>query len=135
MLGVFLLTTLSSCCHRSSQRGGKGENVVLFRRASVVEPDGSGNLEFETDFGWMTDDDFDDAITIRTKKKAAVKGRSFQSTNLVDDDWADLPYKPAEAAALKIDLDSIEVRDIRTVEYSFHVRPVRRYERKGKPPF
>src|SRR5262249_9456750 len=32
----------------SSQRDGAGENVVLFRRASTVEPDNTDNMEFNT---------------------------------------------------------------------------------------
>ena len=53
----------------SSQRGGTGENVVLFRRASVVEPDGSDGLKMKTSFGFTDDYDEDLDITVWTKKK------------------------------------------------------------------
>jgi hypothetical protein len=36
----------------SSQRGGTGENVVLFRRAATIKPDDTDNMELKTDFGW-----------------------------------------------------------------------------------
>ena len=43
----------------SSQRDGAGENVVLFRRAATVEPDNTDNMEFNTHFGWVSEDDED----------------------------------------------------------------------------
>lgn len=132
----------------SSQRGGKGENIVLFRRASSVEPDGSDKLEMQTDFGWATEDDADFDITVWTKKKRKPQKAKKERPGLVwfDEEWSDprgtqtgwsdLAGDPREEPALRVDLDSIEVRDIQEVEYTATKRTVRRYKRStGKLPF
>jgi hypothetical protein len=119
----------------SSQRGGKGENVVLFRRASSVEPDGSDGLDMETHFGWETDDDADPDITIWTKK-AKKAGHDRPEGSAGPTEWSDLDDDLGEPAALRVDLDSIEVRDIRAVEYTATKRRVRRYkELTSKQPY
>jgi hypothetical protein len=112
----------------SSQRGGTGENIVLFRRASSVEPDGSDGLEFDTDFGWKSEDDEDLDITVWIKGKKPPENPDGE--NLPNDSWPDLP-RAAEELALRVDLDAIEVRDIEAVEYRSRTRHVRRYKHRG----
>ncbi len=123
----------------SSQRGGKGENVVLFRRASSVEPDGSDKLEMETDFGWSTEDNPDLDITVWTKKKRIrQRAKNPRGLDPFDEEWSDprenltgrpdLTQDPREEAALRVDLHTIEVRDIQEVKYTATIRTVHRHE-------
>jgi hypothetical protein len=117
----------------SSQRDGAGENVVLFRRASTVEPDNTDNMEFNTHIGWASEDDEDLDITVwaKAKKPSENPDRAHRS-------WDDLtePAEQAEEPALRVDLDAIEVRDIRAVEYRTWTRIVRRYmHSKDETPF
>jgi hypothetical protein len=124
----------------SSQRGGKGENVVLFRRASSVELDGSDGLISETNFGWGTDDDADPDITVWTKKKRepskVITNEGDEPVWLDGPELVDDPTNLTEPPALHVELDAIEVRDIQAVEYFATKRRVRRYkEREGKLPF
>jgi RES domain/HEPN/RES N-terminal domain 1 len=116
----------------SSQRGGTGENVVLFRRAATVEPDDTDNMELETDFGRVSEDDEDLDITVRIKKPSDDPVRANPRS------WDDLTEAPeqTEEPALRIDLDAIEVRYIRAVEYRTEARVVRRYrDSKDETPF
>ncbi len=108
----------------SSQRGGAGENVVLFRRAATVEPDNTDNMEFDTDFGWVSEDDEDLDITIWMKAKKVPENPDHGHRS-----WDDLtePGGKPEQPALSVDVDSVEVRDIRAVEYRTRTRVVRRY--------
>jgi hypothetical protein len=139
---------LDGIIYPSSQRGGKGENAVLFRRASSVESDGTDDLNMETDFGWATDDDWDLDITIRTSKKRKPRKAKRGSLRLglleVDEPersgdptgWSDLAGDSGEQPALRVELDAIEVRDVRAVEYTATKRTVRRYKKPtGKLPF
>jgi hypothetical protein len=117
----------------SSQRDGAGENVVLFRRATTVVPDNTDNMEFDTDFGWVSEDDedFDITVWMKAKKPAENSDHSHRSW----DGSAGQP-KNAEEPALRVDYDAIEVRDIRAVEYRTRTRVVRRYKHtKDKTPF
>jgi RES domain len=115
----------------SSQRGGEGENVVLFRRAAGARADGTQNLESEVSFGWATEDDEDRDITVWTKpkrKKPASLGAEFEPS--------EPEHLSSEESALRIDLETLEIRDVKGVTYSTETRRVRRYkEHKGKLPF
>jgi len=115
----------------SSQRGGKGENVVLFRRSAGAKSDGTQKLTSEVQFGWQAEDDYDRDITVWTKpkkKKKASLGNSF--------DLSEPEHLSDEESALRIDLDSLEVRDIKGVTYNTETRRVRRYkQRTSKVPF
>ena len=117
----------------SSQRDGAGENVVLFRRASAVEPDNTDDMEFHTNFGWMSEDDEDLDITVWMKEK-----KQPEYPDRADHSWdgsANLPEK-AEEPALRIDFDAMEVRDIRAIEYRTRTRSVRRYKHsENETPF
>ncbi len=111
----------------SSQRGGPGENMVLFRRASIVKPDGSDDMDLRTDFGWTSEDDADLDIMVFAKEKAKEPTKVERKGVFVfDDDWTDLPPKPDESPALRIDLDAIQVLEILAVEYRTCPRRVRR---------
>jgi hypothetical protein len=117
----------------SSQRDGTGENVVLFRRAATVEPDDTDNMELDTDFGWVSEDDEDLDITVRMKAK-----KPSENPDRAHRSWEDLtePTERAEEPALRVDLDAIEVRDIRAVEYRTRTRVVRRYKHsQDETPF
>jgi hypothetical protein len=139
---------LDGLIFRSSQRGGEGENVVLFRRASGVEPDGTDSLSMRTNFGWTTEDDADTDITIWMKKKRKPRAKKTVRSDFLSfrDDWLDdtesakggfsFDSNEAEEPALRIDLNKIEVRDIVAVKYTTLRRFVRRYkEPRGKSPF
>ena len=121
----------------SAQRGGHGENVVLFQHASTVSPDGSEELELETDFDSLDPDAHGYDITVRSRGKTSNQ-RSMESRSMrhrktrldVLDRlalWSDLADESPKLYALRIDPNSIEVRAIRSVEYKTRTRRVYRY--------
>jgi hypothetical protein len=81
---------------RSTQTGGRGRNVVLFNRASRVEPKPVQPREFELS---VLDDIFGDA-------PAPIEPDPFPIN--VDD---------GRLATLRIDPDSIQISDVRAVSY------------------
>jgi len=110
----------------SSQRGGRGENVVLFRRASAVEPDGTDGLRSETSFGWETDDDRDTDVTVRTERKAGEAEPAGGDRRDVASPGSNSGANPP---TLRVDLANIEIRDVRAIEYAVERRRVRRHAR------
>jgi hypothetical protein len=114
----------------SSQRDGEGENVVVFRRASGVEADGSDDLELSTDFGWATDDDSDSSITVWIKPKKPSLEQPKYSDSLFLEVPRETKIASTEGPALRLDLGAIEVRDVRAIGYRTETRRVQRY---GEP--
>ena len=122
----------------SSQRDGCGENVVLFRHASSVAPDGSADLDMETEFGSYAAEDHDLDITVWIRKKSTPRmGGETRSTRhqerqtyLFDDRtlWSDLQEESPVDHSLRVEVDTIEVRTIKAVEYKTETRRVYRYE-------
>lgn len=87
---------------RSTQTGGKGRNVVLFNRASRVEPDVSAKPIQPRGFELsLLDDILGDA-------PAPVEPDPFPIDVDIDDD---------RLATLRIDPDSIQISDVRAVSY------------------
>ncbi len=121
----------------SSQRDGHGENVVLFRRASTVEPDGNDELDMETNFGSSPPDDPYFEVIVWSRKKSAsrttveerpiwgeeAQTHFFENRTL----WSDLAEDSVEKPALRVDQDAIEVRTIKAVEYNTETGRVHRY--------
>ena len=122
----------------SSQRDGYGENVVLFPHASTVASDGSDDLDIEVDFGSHAVDDHHPDITLWIRKKSVPRvldhGGSFgdrnEHTYPLDDRavWTDLQEDPPTDPSLSVEVNSIEVRIIKAVEYKTEMRRVYRYE-------
>ena len=122
----------------SSQRDGHGENVVLFRHATTVAPDGSDDLDIEVDFGSHAIEDHHPDITLWIRKKSLPRvldhggllGHQNEPPYLRDNRtvWTDLQEEPPTDASLSVDVDSIEVRIIKAVEYKTEMRRVYRYE-------
>lgn len=125
---------LDGLIYPSTQRGGDSQNVVLFRRASLVEPDGTASLISDIDFGWRTEDDSDTDVTIWTKRsrKRATKAWDWSLA-----DAADNKQGGENKPALRIELDSIQIRDIQAVSYVDTRRAVRRFKKptRKKVPF
>ena len=115
----------------SSQCGRSGENVVLFQGASLVEPDGSDELEMKAKFNrhWSNEDDENFSITLCAKKKRKRVKTKKKRKQLVGYDeewsnsgisrtrWTDLEEDLDEKPALRVNLDSLEVIRIQAVEY------------------
>lgn len=122
----------------SSQRGGKGENVVLFRHASSVEPDGSGKMGMEViiERPWYDEKDEkneDFSILLSRKKMGKIKkkrqkefqnDKEFPDPNGIQAWCTDIEEYPDEKPALRVDLDSLEVRHIQAVEYETRMHHV-----------
>lgn len=122
----------------SSQRGGRGENVVLFRHASTVEKDAiPDDVELSTSFGWTSEDHEDRDITVWEKKKPKAAAEANRPEfSPFEDAWPDLRQPAEEPATLRLVADEIEVRDIHAVEYRTETRRVTRYvEPEGGYPF
>jgi hypothetical protein len=104
--GSIAFNSLGERVHQvvSEEFDGTGENVVLFRGATTVEPDNPDNMEFDTDFGWVSEDDEDLDITVwlKAKKPSENPDRAHQS-------WAG----DGPRATLRVDFETLEVRDIK----------------------
>lgn len=122
----------------SSQRGGKGENVVLFRHVSSVELDASGKMGMEVivERPWYDEknernEDF--SILLSRKKVGKIKKKrqkKFQNNKEFPDPngsqtWCtDIEEYPDQKPALRVDLDSLEVRHIQAVKYETRMHHV-----------
>ena len=121
----------------SSQRDGISENVVLFRRAAAVKPDGSDGFDMETCFGWPSYDESDPDITIFLRKAKRSLGqdreRPIEHDDAVADcfengqEWADIEEISTEEPALRVEMDTIEVRSVKAIEYKTEKGSVRRH--------
>ena len=130
---------LDGMIYTSSQTGGNGRNVVLFNHACRVEPrDQSHIVNFRIYVPpLMEDTDDDDGISIleyvRTtppSKLPVIKQVPEWSEDGLGDDDYPMSY---DEPALRLDLDSIVVLDIRGVEYTSNSRELTR-SRTNAPP-
>ncbi|MFD1702930.1 RES family NAD+ phosphorylase [Methylopila henanensis] len=124
---------LDGIIFHSSQSGGEKQNIVLFQDSALVEAAEYLEKELETDFGWATDDDFDDSITVWFRK-ADISPQAQKSSA---DEWIDLPVTPQLPPTLRLELTSIEVRKIVAVAYDDSIRRrVSRFQKtEGDDPF
>ena len=116
---------LDGLIYPSSQRGGRGENVVLFRHSSRVETDGNEGLDRDVEFHRFDGEDLD--ITVSTRKKRPVRERarkrlpwpqaSMSGSSGKYDSWPDIAERQTEEPVLRLNLDAIEVRIIEAVKY------------------
>ena len=122
----------------SSQRDGPGENVVLFRHASVVAPDGSDELDMITKFDSPDADNYNINIMVCIRKKTMSRtGGKRRSTrhheiqpSFFDNRtlWSNLEEESPVDHSLRVEVDAIEVRIIKAVEYNTETQRVYRYE-------
>ncbi len=133
---------------RSPQIAGNGQNVVLFNHASKVEaydlPDGS---DVSISHGWGPPDDYDDCITVfeRVPKPADEDTGTKEDPDVILESFAiPVEYLPiprkgsvvdSRETSLRIDVDSIQVFEMRGVTYETHERDVRRHrsEKSDRP--
>lgn len=94
----------------STQTDGVGQNVVLFNRACRVESL-APTLELSLDCGWNEPREMGDWLALTLSKRTTPKSLS----PLVD--WDD-----ERKAFLRLDLSSIEVREIRATKYEAPLR-------------
>lgn len=121
----------------SSQQGGVGKNVVLFRHASAV---GKETIPYDVELSTMDwpfegDEDLDITVWQKKKREAATKAEKPRLL-FFEDTWPDLLPGIDEPTTLRLAVDEIEVRYIRAVEYKTRARRVTRYtEPEGGFPF
>lgn len=118
--------------YRSTQTGSEGCNVVLFNRASRVQPLDLTIHQVDVDLGWIGEDDYDDMISLRIKPKSKPPEPSpptpgsFSIAELFERAWEDLgpvPYDPREVT-LRLDFDSIGVQRITAAKFRGNSRSV-----------
>lgn len=120
----------------SSQSDTQGENVVLFGRMAFVQPDGTDELEMRTTHGTRDGMEWEPDVTVWSRRKAKSPDGDASAAWLWDEAWERSEARISDTAALKIDLGSIEIREIKAVSYEQRVRKVYRYdEPKGDLPF
>ncbi|TPJ72807.1 RES domain-containing protein [Mesorhizobium sp. B2-6-2] len=125
-----------------------GHNLVLFHRAANVEPyDLPAGTTVQVHLGWSTDDDFDDGISVwettqRPPLKTAIpKPQPKAQSHLPDfaaliaspsagDETGFFPYM---APDLRLDVNSMIVHRIASVQYDAPTRTLHRYrEQEGE---
>ena len=136
---------LDGLIYLSSQRDGGGENVVLFRRASAVAPDGSEEFDMKTHPGRPSCDVYDPGITIflrkTTKSLMQDEKRSIEHDDGVanffgsDQGWPDVEENAMAEPALRVEMEAIEVRRVKSVEYKTEKQSVHRYVDRDDLPF
>lgn len=118
--------------YRSTQTGSTGQNVVLFNRASRVEPLDLETHEVDVDLGWIGEEDYDDMISLRVKRKtksaepAPAPSGTFSIAELFEGAWEDLkpvPYDP-RTVTLRFDFDSIGVERVTSATFKGSKRSV-----------
>lgn len=132
---------LDGLIFKSSQSADEGNNIVLFNHASQTEaykiPD---NTEVSINFGWSSGDDYDDSITINEKLAIEVvteDEEQFPVTKTLSDnsdvyiDGEGVVTLQSDRFTLKLDVDNIEVSQIKGVTYDDVSRSVSRYKSKG----
>lgn len=122
----------------SVQADGEGLNVVLFHKAARVEQlKLSDGAEIEAITGYLGEDGWEVDYSVREQ---VLKNESLQDGNN-EPDWSDFkPYKilASEAnftdlrkSSLSLDLNSIRVCVVRSVQYNFEDHVVKRYQYKN----
>ena len=127
---------------RSSQTGGNGRNVVLFNHACEVEPYNpptktkvAVNVVVSADEDDQGDEDF--AVTVletvhpdsHDKEPPARPTSAFGPIRLAFEDESPSYGEPT----LRMDLDSIAVLSIKSVDHNYATHPVKRYRYTANP--
>lgn len=107
--------------YRSTQTGSKGRNIVLFNRASRVEPL-EPHVKLEAHMGLMEYEDRDDSISLTLKPRVATDPEPRR-------EWFD-----ERAMSLRLDLKSIEVTRIKATRYEADQRSFHIYDRREPLP-
>ena len=97
----------------SSVTSNNGKNIVLFAHASDVEPNLRNKIA-NINFGWCSDDDFDDTITLFSKCDQSVKKNTASHSFLTS----------TNEKKLKLNLDQLKVEYIEGVTYETYNRSV-----------
>ena len=111
---------------KSSQAGHKGQNIILFHSSCGVEPYIlPPNTTVTVDYGWRTDEDYDDSITVYEELRE--KPKTDVST------YFDLPeFDDALVNSREITLhlnvnEDIDIRYVKGAKYNCAQRHVSRY--------
>ena len=118
-----------------------GENIVLFNRSSKTQPYKlSQGTKISVDFGWASEDGYDDSITVfeeqpKNSTKSSVKKEERKQPNPFIDDFC---FDFDDAAmndenfddrqdTLRLDVNSIKVKVIKEVAFKTENRSVMRH--------
>lgn len=119
-----------------SVQAGKGSNIVLFQKASGVElrglPEGStveAHFGDHTEDGWEPDYCVFEELPAKKKRKASVDQEAWFPLQPEDSAF----FSPEKPTTLKIDLDSIHVHEVDSVEYRTTSHKVRRHSSTRRP--
>jgi len=122
----------------SSQVAGDGDNVVLFNRASVVEPSGfPDGTEISVSFGSGNPDDEEYDFVVFERVPEAVEKKPVERYPLFDFstmyDSPELGKLPDLEPTLRIDLESLSVSHVQGVSYDTDAHKVSRFRSTFKP--
>ena len=137
-------TRLDGIIFHSSQTGGGGRNVVLFNHACGVEPDdlpkGTEVEVYNSHSNYNEDDDsyirvFETVppphLTPPHNDDTTLEDAYPLSPRWEEDDNENEKLPTYSEPTLRIDMESIFVLDIKSVQYDYHCREVFRHRRKG----
>ena len=133
---------LDGILYHSTQTGSKGRNVVLFNRAARVEDFVSARHDVDVDSGWISEDDYDDSITVRITRKDKPEAEvrepvgDLSIADLFEGGWEDYRLEPVDprAVTLRLDLDSLGVEQITATSFERSTRYVSVSIDDQKPP-
>jgi hypothetical protein len=128
---------LDGIIFQSSQVSSEGKNIVLFNHASLVKPyDISDKTEITVSFGWQSDDDYDDSITIhenRLEQSTDTPSATLRESSTFNFDSC-LHYSEPNILkmenreyTLSLQVDDIEVKEIKGVAYECNPRTTSRH--------
>lgn len=122
-----------------SSQTGEGKNIVLFNHSCRTEPYTlPSSTTVSINFGWATEDDYDDSITVfeelpKKNESPSEKDSDKRSSQLsmmdlsFDDAEIDFEYIDTREVTLRLDVDNIEVKKIKWVKYDPENRYISRH--------
>ena len=135
---------LDGIIFHSAQTAGEGRNIVLFNHASAVEPyELPQGTKVKVDISWRSDDDFDSSITVwetvpaeKAREEKTSANSEAPSLSVIfethswqpDDGTEQVDYSYGEPS-LRLDVQNIQVFQIRAVSYQKDGRNVSRYRK------
>jgi hypothetical protein len=115
----------------SSQVSTDGKNIVLFNHSSITKPYKlNSNVDFSVNFGWHSNDDYDDSISIHeeTDVKSKEPTNDLNLGNINDDLFHTIETTiNNKEISLELDVDKIMVFEINAANFETNKRITTRY--------
>lgn len=135
IVAEYLANQIDGIIFHSSQTAGEGKNIVLFNHSSRVKPKTlPKGSKVSVSFGWGTEDDYDDSITIfeeiAENKTVTAETNTRTHGGIINIDhhlFNDLDFEDSDdyrKFTLSLDINSMQVHEIKAVSYETNNRHI-----------